>query len=60
MDPRKFIQDYAIKMTYIQEILLEFIGNDDTSEEDFQKLIQNFEDHQQFRSNNHELKMFLN
>lgn len=60
MDPRKFIQDYAIKMTYIQEILLEFIGNDDTSEEDFQKLIQNFEDHQQFRSNNHELKMLLN
>lgn len=59
MDPRKFIRDYAKKMTYIQEILLEFIDDDNTSEEDFQILIKNFEDHQQFRSNNHDLKMLL-
>ena len=60
MNIREFIQDYANKMKYVQESLLEFFDNDDTNENDFQLLMKNLEDHQQFKSNIRELRILLN
>ena len=40
MNIREFIQDYANKMKYVQESLLEFFDNDDTNEKMIDLLIE--------------------
>lgn len=58
METKTFIKEYLIKMREIQKYLLEYFENEETQENDFEKLIQ-FLDEQINRENQHELKSFL-